>query len=124
MYMKKLATLFCALAALTACSTKQNDAENAAPTKFLINAGIIAGEKVELPAFGESQEITEEVKAIFNAACGSYSMPLGEPVAYCCRAIANGTEYLFTVENNGSPAGQIYVTAAEGKEPEFTQVVR
>ena len=92
--------------------------------QFLINAGIIAGEKVELPAFGESQEITEEVKAIFNAACGSYSMPLGEPVAYCCRAIANGTEYLFTVENNGSPAGQIYVTAAEGKEPEFTQVVR
>lgn len=92
--------------------------------QFLINAGIIAGEKVELPAFSESQEITPEAKTIFDAACGSYSMPLGEPVAYCTRAIVNGTEYLFNVANNGNPAGQIYVTAAEGKEPEFTQVVR
>ena len=92
--------------------------------QFLINAGIIAGEKVELPAFGEAQEITEEVKSIFDAACSSYSMPLGTPVAVCCRAIENGTEYLFNVENNGAPAGQIYVTAKEGAAPEFTQVVR
>lgn len=92
--------------------------------QFLINAGIVAGEKVELPAFGESQEITDDVKAIFDAACGSYSMPLGEPVAFCCRAIENGTEYLFSVESNGTAAGQIYVTAKEGATPEFTQVVR
>lgn len=92
--------------------------------QFLINAGIIAGEKVELPAFGEPQEVTPEAKSLFDAACGSYSMPLGEPVTFCTRALENGTEYLFTVESNGTPAGQIYVTAAEGMEPEFTQVVR
>lgn len=92
--------------------------------QFLINAGIIAGEKVELPAFGETQDITAEAKSIFDAACSSYSMPLGEPVSFSTRALANGTEYLFSVVNNGNPAGQIYVTAAEGKEPEFTQVVR
>lgn len=92
--------------------------------QFLINSGIIAGEKVELPAFGESQKITEEVKSIFDAACSSYSMPLGNPVAVCSRAIENGTEYLFNVENNGVPAGQIYVTAIDGAAPEFTQVVR
>ncbi len=92
--------------------------------QFLINSGIIAGEKVELPAFGEPQALTDEVKSIFEAACSSYSMPLGEPVAYSCRAIENGTEYLFSVENNGAAAGQIYVTAIEGAAPEFTQVVR
>ena len=92
--------------------------------QFLINADIIAGEKVELPAFGEAQEITAETKAIFDAACGSYSMPLGEPVSFCSRTISNGTEYLFSVVNNGTPAGQIYVSAVEGQEPEFTQVVR
>lgn len=92
--------------------------------QFLINAGIVAGEKVELPAFGEAQAVSEEVKAIFDAACGSYSMPLGEPVAVCSRAIEQGTEYLYSVERDGAPAGQIYVVAAEGMEPEFTQVVR
>lgn len=92
--------------------------------QFLINADIIAGEKVELPAFGATQQITDEAKSIFDAACGSYSMPLGSPVAFCTRAIADGTEYLFSVERDGAPAGQIYVTATEGAEPEFTQVVR
>lgn len=92
--------------------------------QFLINAGIIAGEKVELPAFSEPQEITPEAKTIFDAACGSYSMPLGEPVTFCTRALGEGSEYLFSVVNNDAPAGQIYVTVTEGKEPEFTQVVR
>lgn len=92
--------------------------------QFLINSGIIAGEKVELAAFSEQKELTEEEKSIFEAACSSYSMPLGSPVSVGSRAITNGTEYLFNVENNGAAAGQIYVTAIEGTTPEFTQVVR
>lgn len=91
--------------------------------QFLINGGIIAGEKLELPDFSEQKELTEAETEIFNAACSSYSMPLGTPVTVGSRAIANGTEYLFTVDNNGA-AAQIYVTAAEGMSPEFTQVVR
>ncbi|MBQ0056754.1 MAG: hypothetical protein KBT20_03765 [Bacteroidales bacterium] len=92
--------------------------------QFLINSGIIAGEKVSLPEFGESQEITEETKKIFDAACGSYQMPLGTPVTFSSRSIENGTEYLFNVEMNGTASGRIYVTAMDGAEPEFTQVER
>lgn len=33
--MKKIATLLCAITALTACSTKQNNAETTASTKSL-----------------------------------------------------------------------------------------
>ncbi len=91
--------------------------------QFLINNGIVAGEKVILPEFSEQKELTEAEQQIFDAACSSYSMPLGTPVSFGCRALANGTEYLFTVDNNGS-AAQIYVTATEGAAPEFTQVVR
>lgn len=92
--------------------------------QFLINSGIIAGEKISLPEFGESQEITEEAKSLFDAACGSYQMPLGTPVSFSCRTIEIGTDYLFNVEMNGVAAGRIFVTAADGAEPEFTQVER
>lgn len=91
--------------------------------QFLINSDIIAGEKVVLPDFTEQSALTEADQQLFDAACSSYSMPLGTPLTVGQRPIAAGTEYLFTVDANGSTA-QIYVTAAEGAAPEFTQVVR
>lgn len=91
--------------------------------QFLINSGIVAGEKVVLPEFSEQAAISEADKQIFDAACGSYMMPLGNPVSVGSRSLSNGVEYLFTVDANGNSA-QIYVTAIEGQTPEFTQVVR
>lgn len=76
------------------------------------------------PKFGEQEAITDETKAIFDAACGSYQMPLGTPVSVA----VNGTDYLFVTESQ-SPDGavaqaKIYVTAPAGAEPEFTRVDR
>lgn len=88
--------------------------------EFLIRSGVIAGEVEDLADFSEQQNVTDEEKAIFDAACGSYSMPLGTPVTCGKRVRTTGTEYLYTCDNNA----QIYVIAAEGKDPEFTQVVR
>lgn len=91
--------------------------------QFLVNAGIVAGQKVVLPEFSEQKAVTPADTEVFNAACSSYSMPLGNPVTVGSRSIENGTEYLFTVDSNGASA-QIYVNAIEGQTPEFTQVVR
>ncbi len=95
---------------------------------FLINSGIAKGKKTTLPDFSEQKPVTEDEKKIFDAACSSYSMPLGSPLTVGKRDIANGVEYLFTVENK-TPDGntsqsKIFVIVSDGAEPEFTQVVR
>lgn len=95
---------------------------------FLVNSGIVQGEKVVLPEFSEQQPVTDDDKKVFDAACGSYQMPLGTPTTVGKRQIKNGTEYLFNVESKGpdgnAAQSQIYVTAEENAAPEFTQVVR
>lgn len=96
--------------------------------KFLIKAGFKEGEVEVLPDFSESRDVTEADAAIFNAACGSYEMPLGEPVAVAERAVPGGKEYLFTtaaLDAAGNPVQTtIYVLAPDGETPEFTKVVR
>jgi flavodoxin len=97
---------------------------------FLVNAGIVAGEKVELPDFSAAKPVTKADIAIFNAACGDYQMPLGIPVLVGSRALADATEYVFTAKNKGQKdkeaATKIYVLAPNDKnvKPEFTKVVR
>ena len=97
---------------------------------FLVCAGIVPGEKVALPDFSESKPVTKADVAIFNAACGDYQMPLGIPVLVGSRALADATEYVFTVKNKGQKdkeaSTRIYVTAPNDKnvKPEFTKVVR
>jgi len=97
---------------------------------YLAALGIIKGEKTDLPSFSEQQALTDEEKAIFQSACGSYQMPLGSPISVASRKLADATEYLYVckVENpNGQEASQqIYVSKgdADGSVPEFTQVVR
>lgn len=88
--------------------------------EFLIRSGVIEGEVEALADFSEQQPVNDEEKAVFDAACGSYSMPLGSPVTCGKRTRSAGTEYLYTCDNNA----QIYVIVTEGAEPEFTQVVR
>lgn len=96
--------------------------------QYLINVGIKPGTPLTLPAFSEQKEPTDAEKAIFDAACGDYPMPLGTPSSVGNRKIQGGTEYLFTVnyDNGKGHAGQskIYVTAPEGTKPEFTLVER
>jgi flavodoxin len=95
---------------------------------FLVVNGIVKGEKVTLPEFSAQEPINDEYKKIFDAACGNYQMPLGTPITVGKRDIKNGTEYKFTVENKDQDGkvsqSIIYVTAENGVEPEFTQVVR
>lgn len=96
--------------------------------EFLIRSGIIAGEAETLVDFSEQQALTDEDKAIFDAACSSYSMPLGSPVSCGKRVRQSGTEYLFIAENTGRDGAtsnvEIYVINDNEGKAEFTQVVR
>lgn len=96
--------------------------------RFLIANGYIAGEVEELPAYGPVGEVSEEDIKIFNEACGSYKFPLGIPVGVATRTTSSGRDYKFDVKSQSPGGGEststIYVTVAEGGEPEFTEVVR
>ena len=95
--------------------------------QFLIDCGYVAGQKSEpLPAFYEQTAVTDADKAVFEAACGDYPMPLGTPVTASKRTIPGGTEYMFKAKGNNGAMMTVYVTAsdAEGAKPEFTMVVR
>ena len=97
---------------------------------FLINLGVLKGEKKTLPAFSAQHAVSADEKAIFDKACGDYPMPLGTPSTVGSRSLDNATEYLFTCNSKdmqGRESKQlIYVIKgnAEGSEPEFTQVER
>ena len=52
----------------------------AAIKAFLLKNGLVEGEYVALPEFSELQDVTEEQKAIFNEATGSYSMLHATPL--------------------------------------------
>lgn len=108
-------------------SARISKAKNELET-FLIANGIVKGEKITLPEFSAQEPINDEYKKIFDAACGNYQMPLGTPITVGKRNIQNGTEYKFTVENKdqdgNASQSTIYITAENGAEPEFTQVVR
>ncbi|MDE5570589.1 MAG: hypothetical protein K2I86_00800 [Prevotella sp.] len=84
----------------------------------------------ELPDFSEQKPITEDEKAIFDAACGSYQFPLGTPVTVGSRSIEEGTEYKYTVAAKGMDGSDVMTTIyvidskEDGAKPEFTQVVR
>lgn len=91
--------------------------------RFLIENAYIEGEVAPLPEYSELAPVTEEEKQIFDAACGNYTFPLGTPVEVGSRETADGIDYIYKVENNGT-SSTIYVTVANGGAPEFTRVVR
>ena len=97
---------------------------------FLINLGVLKGEKKTLPAFSAQHAVSADEKAIFDKACGDYPMPLGTPSTVGSRSLDNATEYLFTCNSKdmqGRESKQlIYVIKgnAAGSVPEFTQVER
>lgn len=97
---------------------------------FLKKNGLIAGEAAELPDFSEQKPVTEDEKAIFDSACGSYQFPLGTPVTVGSRSIEESTEYKYTVAAKGMDGSDVTTTIyvidskEDGAKPEFTQVVR
>ena len=98
--------------------------------KFLIQIGVKPGQLPELPSYSDKQPVTDADVEIFNAACGSYPMPLGTPVEVCSRTLDNGTDYEFTVET-ATPDGnkvrsRIYILIGkeEGAAPEFIMAKR
>lgn len=95
--------------------------------QYLVNIGIKPGTPVSLPEFSEQKDVTPAEKAIFDAACSDYPMPLGTPVSVGNRKIEGATQYLFTVKpEKGMGEAKIYVTASDSAnvKPEFTLVER
>jgi flavodoxin len=99
-------------------------------TRFLTEQGYLEGEVAPLPAYDEAQPVTDEEKAIFNAACGDYQFPLGTPVTAGKRDTERSVDYEFTARGKDQSGVDttftIYVTVpkAENAKPEFTRVVR
>ena len=98
--------------------------------RFLKEQGYKKGSVEPLPSYSAQQPVTDEERALFDAACSSYQFPLGTPQTVGRRTTPDGTDYQFTVKGRGfngeESTSTIYVTVgnAEGDKPEFTQVVR
>ena len=98
--------------------------------RFLIENKFVEGSVEQLPEFSAPTPVTEAETKIFDAACGDYQFPLGTPVTFGKRSIAQGTEYKFDVKSlapDGSEASAIiYVVVgnSENEKPVFTRVVR
>ena len=98
--------------------------------RFLKENGYKQGTVTPLPAYSAQQPVTEQDKAIFDAACSSYQFPLGTPQTVGKRTTDDSTDYMFTVKSRGfdgtESTSTIYVTVGkeQGAKPEFTQVVR
>ena len=99
--------------------------------RFLIENEYIKGNLKPLPAYSEQKPVTDEERAIFDAACSSYQFPLGTPQTVGKRITDDGIDYEFKVKSRGFGGGAeststIYVTVGkeEGAKPEFTEVVR
>lgn len=99
-------------------------------SRFLIENGYKEGSVEAWPDYSAQQPVTEEEKAIFDAACYDYQFPLGTPETVGKRETSESTDYQFTVKGKGmngeETTSTIFVTVAkeEGAKPEFTEVVR
>jgi len=98
--------------------------------RFLKENGYKEGTVEPLPDYSAQQPVTDEERAIFDAACSNYQFPLGTPQTVGKRETPDGTDYQFTVTGRGmngeETTSTIYVTVANTPEaqPEFTEVVR
>ena len=98
--------------------------------RFLKENGYKEGTVEPLPDYSAQQPVTDEERAIFDAACSDYQFPLGTPQTVGKRQTPDGTDYQYTVAGRGfngeETTSTIYVTVAngEGAKPEFTEVVR
>ena len=98
--------------------------------RFLKENGYKEGTVNPLPDYSEQKFVTDEEKALFDAACSNYQFPLGNPVTAGKRVTDDSIDYKFIVKSRGFDGSEatstIYVTVGkeQGAKPEFTQVVR
>jgi flavodoxin len=99
--------------------------------RFLKENGYKEGTVEKLPNYSKQVPVTDEDKAIFDAACSSYQFPLGTPQTFGKRTTDDSIDYEFKVKSQGFGGGgeqtsTIYVTMGKeaGAKPEFTRVVR
>ena len=96
--------------------------------RFLKENGYKEGTVEKLPDYSAQQPVTDDERAIFDAACSDYQFPLGTPQTVGKRQTPDGTDYQYTVTGRGfdgkESTSTIYVTVAKGAKPEFTEVVR
>ena len=98
--------------------------------RFLKEYGYKEGTIAPLPDYSEQKPVSEEEKALFDAACSSYQFPLGTPETAGKRTTDDSIDYKFIVKSRGMDGSEststIYVTVGkeQGAKPEFTQVVR
>lgn len=98
--------------------------------RFLKENGYKEGTIAPLPDYSEQKPVSEEEKALFDAACSSYQFPLGTPETAGKRTTDYSIDYKFIVKSRGMDGSEststIYVTVGkeQGAKPEFTQVVR
>ena len=98
--------------------------------RFLKENGYKEGSVAPLPDYSAQEPVTENDKAIFDAACSDYQFPLGTPETVGKRTTDDSNDYKFTVKGKGmngeESTSTIFVTVgkAEGAKPEFTEVVR
>ena len=100
---------------------------------FLKSNGFLEGDFVVYDEFPEQHEVSADEAAVFDAAVDGYPMLNAKAKTVATRALAGGTEYLFTAEDirrddrpDMPPAGDIkvYVSVFDGQAPVFTRVVR
>lgn len=98
--------------------------------RFLKENGYKEGTIEKLPDYSAQKPVSNEERAIFDAACSDYQFPLGTPQTVGKRTTPDGTDYKYTVTGRGFNGEEttsiIYVTVANtaGAKPEFTEVVR
>lgn len=96
--------------------------------RFLIENGYKEGTIDPLPDYSEQDEVIPEERAIYDEATAGYPYPMGEPVSVGSRTVPGGVDFLFIVASKdmqGNPVeGKVYVARRNGRNPEFTQVVR
>ena len=98
--------------------------------RFLKENGYKEGEVSPLPDYSAQEPVTEDDKAIFDAACSDYQFPLGTPETVGKRSTDDSDDYKFIVKGKGmngeESTSTIFDTLskAEGAKPEFTEVVR
>ena len=100
--------------------------------RFLKEGGFLEGEYEKPGEFSAMHPATEAEAAIFDAAVSTYPMIRAKAENVSSRAVDGGTEYIFEARDiprdpeHPEMAGvsRIHVLALDGKDPEFTQVVR
>ena len=102
--------------------------------QFLKAGGFIEGEYTQPEAFPEQHPVSADEAAIFDSAVNGYPMLNAKATTVASRAIADGTEYLFTAQDirrDVKPEDsqltseiQVYVTVEKDATPVFTKVVR